>query len=75
MEETIFEGKDLALIRGISKVANAYGYSIFLVGGIVRDLLMDKTPKDIDLGKSFWLSFERRYYAQGFYCQFNSYIN
>ena len=49
MKETIFEGQDLALIRSIAKIANGYGFSIFLVGGIVRDLMMDKTPKDIDI--------------------------
>lgn len=49
MLETIFEGQELTLIRIISKLASAYGMSIFLVGGIVRDLLLDKKPKDIDI--------------------------
>lgn len=59
MKETIFEGKDLELIRGISKVANAFGYNVYLVGGIVRDLLLDKPPKDIDIvvvGNAFTLT-------------------
>ena len=59
MIEDFFKGQDLALFRSISKVANAYGYSIYLVGGIVRDILLNKKPKDIDLvvvGNAFTLT-------------------
>ena len=59
MIETVFKGEDLALLRGIAKVANAYGYSVYLIGGIVRDILLGKKPKDIDLtvvGNAFTLT-------------------
>ena len=49
MLETIFEGQKLAIIRTISRVASACGFSVYLVGGIVRDLLLDKEPKDTDI--------------------------
>ena len=49
MLDTIFEGQQLILIRIISKLANAFGMKIYLIGGCVRDLLLDKKPKDIDI--------------------------
>ena len=45
----IFEGQDLELIRSIAKVANANGYYIYLIGGIVRDLLIGNPINDIDV--------------------------
>ena len=49
MLETIFEGQTLAIIRAIAKLANAYGYDIYLIGGVVRDILLGKKPKDLDI--------------------------
>lgn len=49
MLDTVFESKDIALLRSISKVANACNCHIYLVGGIVRDILLGKKPKDIDI--------------------------
>ena len=49
MLDTIFEGQKLVLIRVISKLAAALDMKIYLIGGSVRDLLMGKTPKDIDV--------------------------
>ena len=49
MLETVFDGKNIALLRSISKVANACNCHIYLVGGIVRDILLGKKPKDIDI--------------------------
>ncbi|MBQ7450047.1 CCA tRNA nucleotidyltransferase [bacterium] len=49
MNETIFEGQKLAIVRTISKLASAYGYGIYLVGGMVRDILLEKEPVDIDI--------------------------
>ena len=49
MLETVFDSQDIALLRSISKVANACNCYIYLVGGIVRDILLGKKPKDIDI--------------------------
>lgn len=49
MLDTIFKDQKLVLIRIISKLANAYGMKIYLIGGVVRDILLGKTPKDIDI--------------------------
>ena len=49
MLETVFDSKDIALLRGIAKVANALGCNIFLIGGVVRDILLGQKPKDIDI--------------------------
>ena len=49
MLDTIFEGQKLVLIRAISKIATAFGMKIYLIGGCVRDLLLDKNPRDIDI--------------------------
>ena len=49
MLETVFDSKDIALLRSIAKVANACGCNIFLIGGVVRDILLGQKPKDIDI--------------------------
>lgn len=49
MLETIFEGQKLALIKTISRIASSYGYSVYLIGGVVRDILLGETPKDMDI--------------------------
>jgi len=36
-------------IKNISQALRASGYEAYLVGGSVRDILMDKTPKDFDI--------------------------
>ena len=38
-----------SLLR-LEKVFGSAGYEIRLVGGVVRDLLLGKAPKDIDIG-------------------------
>jgi tRNA nucleotidyltransferase (CCA-adding enzyme) len=36
-------------VKDIFSIFRAYGYSIRIVGGAVRDILMDKLPRDVDL--------------------------
>ncbi|MGB0387460.1 MAG: CBS domain-containing protein [Ardenticatenaceae bacterium] len=38
-----------ALVRYIGQEAHAMGYRCYLVGGIVRDMLLDKPMKDLDI--------------------------
>jgi len=40
---------DTPLFRTISQAASDYGVSAFIVGGYVRDLLLDRESKDIDI--------------------------
>lgn len=49
MIETIFDTELIALLKSIAKVANTCGYKVFLIGGLVRDLLLGKRAKDIDI--------------------------
>ena len=49
MIESFFDLQSVKLFRGLSKVINAHGANIFLVGGAVRDLLLGKTPTDVDI--------------------------
>ena len=42
---------DPAIIGIIVKLQNA-GYEAYIVGGAVRDLLLDRTPKDYDISTS-----------------------
>jgi len=39
----------LNVIKNIAKEADIYGYSVYMVGGIVRDLLLGCTSDDIDI--------------------------
>ena len=49
MLEKVFSIDSLKLLRDIAEVANENGYKIYLVGGLVRDILLGKKPKDIDI--------------------------
>lgn len=49
MDKWILEGQESIVIKIISKLANSLGMDIFLVGGVVRDLLLGIKPKDIDI--------------------------
>lgn len=49
MLETIFDLQDITLLKNISKVINSFGCGVYLVGGIVRDILLGIKPKDIDI--------------------------
>lgn len=40
---------DADAIKDLTKIFNSKGYELYLVGGCVRDLLLGKEPKDIDL--------------------------
>lgn len=40
---------NIASILELGKIFKANGFEIRLVGGVVRDLLLGKTPKDVDL--------------------------
>ncbi|GMO45138.1 MAG: polynucleotide adenylyltransferase PcnB [Treponemataceae bacterium] len=48
-EHSIDPGKIDADARHIITVLRQHGFEAFLVGGAVRDLLLDKTPKDFDI--------------------------
>jgi hypothetical protein len=47
--KTIFPIHILRLIQQISELAGKEGFSVYLVGGIVRDLILGLTNVDIDL--------------------------
>lgn len=49
MIENIFDRQTSVIIKIISNVAKEYDIGIFLVGGMVRDILLGKKPKDIDI--------------------------
>ncbi len=49
MLESVFNNQDIALLKDIAAVSNNYGCNIYLIGGIVRDILLGKMPKDIDI--------------------------
>ena len=49
MLEKVFSIDNLKLLKNIAEVANENGYKIYLVGGLVRDILLGKKPKDIDI--------------------------
>ncbi|MQF99112.1 MAG: hypothetical protein FI729_06315 [SAR202 cluster bacterium] len=39
----------LELLNNIGKTATDYGVSVYIVGGTVRDILLGRTPRDIDI--------------------------
>ena len=43
MLETVFDLQDITLLKNISKVINSFGWDVYLVGGIVRDILQTLT--------------------------------
>ena len=49
MIENIFNKEESVIIKIISNIAKEYGFNIFLVGGMVRDALLGKKSKDIDI--------------------------
>lgn len=49
MLEQVFDVDDIELIKRIANIANSQGISVYLIGGIVRDILLGKKPKDVDI--------------------------
>lgn len=47
--EEIRQHIDSPIFRTIAKAASDYGVSAYIVGGYVRDLLLDRESKDIDI--------------------------
>ena len=47
--EQLMPPTKLELLNNIGKVATDYGVSVYIVGGTVRDILLDRTPKDVDI--------------------------
>lgn len=41
-------------VKGVAKELEKAGYEAYLVGGCVRDLLMDRKPKDWDIATGAW---------------------
>ena len=39
----------LELLNNIGKVATGYGVSVYIVGGVVRDVLLGIMPRDFDI--------------------------
>ncbi|MCJ7763583.1 MAG: CCA tRNA nucleotidyltransferase, partial [Dehalococcoidales bacterium] len=47
--DTRLPGELVAFIQHAGRLADSKGERLYLVGGVVRDLLLDKTNLDIDL--------------------------
>lgn len=47
--EKCFPGRVTALLRHIGRLANSSGYTAFVVGGLVRDLLLGRRNLDLDI--------------------------
>lgn len=47
--ETFFDKYEKSVVSYISEQADFYGINIFFIGGLVRDLLLDRKSQDIDV--------------------------
>ena len=50
--ERALAAPDLALLRALGVAANAAGVRLWLVGGAVRDALLERTVTDLDLASA-----------------------